>query len=212
MDKKTFNPHPLSLGARNLYPLTHLACISEGESEDALVNTDCFNDYDPSLLGNIDPDINYLNSNKKVLNTPYYNDQSFNRKFNRNNDSLSMLHLNIRSIPDHFLQLTSLLNNLNTELKIVAISETWIKPFHINYNIPNYNIEQDFRHQKRGGGVCLYLHSVIQYKLRNDLKLGNNPELVNSVFIEIEKSTIGTIKNVIVGCIYRPPWVDVCTA
>ena len=35
------------------------------------------------------------------------------RRFNRNNDSLSMLHLNIRSIPDHILQLTSLLNNLN---------------------------------------------------------------------------------------------------
>ena len=103
-----------------------------------------------------------------------------------------MLHLNIRSIPDPFLQVTSLLNNLNIELKIVAISETWIKPFHINYNIPNYNIEQDFRLQKRGGGVCLYLHSVIQYKLRNDLKLGNNPELVNSVFVEIEKSTLGT--------------------
>ena len=128
------------------------------------------------------------------------------RKFHSNNDSLSMLHLNIRSIPDYFLQLTSLQNNLNIELKIVAISQTWIKPFHINYNIPNYNIEQDFHLQKRGGGVCLYLHSVIQYNLRNDLQIGNDPELVNSVFVEIE----GT-KNVNVGCIYRPPWVDVCT-
>ena len=122
-----------------------------------------------------------------------------------------MLHLNIRSIPDHFLQLTSLLNNLNIELKIIAISETWIKPFHINYNIPNYSMEQDFRLHKRGGGVCLYLHYALQYKLRNDLKLGNDPEYVNSVFVEIEKLTIGTKKNVIVGCIYRPPWVDVCS-
>ena len=100
-----------------------------------------------------------------------------------------MLHLKIRSIPDHFLQLISLLNNLNIELKIVAISEIWIKPFHINYNIPNYSIEQEFRLQKRGGGVCLYLHNIIQYILHNDLKLGNDPELVNSVFVEIEKST-----------------------
>ena len=90
-----------------------------------------------SILSSIDPDINYLNSNKKVLNTPYYNDQSFHEKFNRNNDSLLMLHLNIRIIPDYFLQLTLLLNKLNTELKIVAISEIWIKPFHINYNILN---------------------------------------------------------------------------
>ena len=195
INKQAFDPPPLSPGAINLDPVTHIASTSEGESQDNSVNTDCFNDYDPSLLGNIDPDINYLNSNKKVLNTPYYNDQSFSRKFHSNNDSLSMLHLNIRSIPDHFLQLTSLLNNLNVELKIVAISETWIKPFHINYNIPNYNIEQEFRLQTRGGGVCLYLHSVIQYKLRNDLKLGNDPELVNSVFVEIEKSTIGTKKK-----------------
>ena len=78
----------------------------------------------PSILGNIDPDINYLNSNNKVKDTPYYNDQSFTKKFNRDNDSLSMLHLNIRSIPDRFLQLTSLLSNLNIELKIIAISET----------------------------------------------------------------------------------------
>ena len=96
-------------------------------------------------------------------------------------------------------------------MKIIAISETWIKPYHINYTIPNYNLEQDFRLHKRGGGVCLYIHNVLQYKLRNDLKLGNDPEFVISVFVEIDKSTIHTKKNVIVGCIYRPPWVDVCS-
>ena len=31
-----------------------------------VVNTDCFNGYDPIMLGNIDPDINYHNSNNKV--------------------------------------------------------------------------------------------------------------------------------------------------
>ena len=126
---------------------------------------------------------------------------SFSKKFHSSNDSLSMFHLNIRSIPDHILELTSLLNNLNIELKIIAISETWIKPYHINYNIPNYNLEQDFRLHKRGGGVCLYMHNVLQYKLRNDLKLGNDPEFVNYVFVEIDQSTIHTKKNVIVGCI-----------
>ena len=194
INKQTFDPPPLSPSAINLDLVTHIASTSEGESQDTSVNTYCFNDYDPSLLGNIDPDINYLNSNKKVVNTHYYNDQSFSKTFHSNNVSLSMLHLNIRSIHDHFLKLTSLQNNLNIELKIVAISETWIKPFHINYNIPNYNIEQHFRLQKRGGGVCLYLHSVIQYKLHNYLKLGDDPELVNSLLVEIEKSTIGTKK------------------
>ena len=82
------------------------------------------------------------------------------RKFHSNNDSLSMLYLNIRRIPDHFLQLTSLLNNLNIELKIVAISETWIKPFHINYKIPNYIIEQDFRLPNEEEG-SVYISTVL---------------------------------------------------
>ena len=35
---------------------------SEGESDGTVVNTDCFNGYDPRILGNI----NYLNSNNMV--------------------------------------------------------------------------------------------------------------------------------------------------
>ena len=90
-------------------------------------------------------------------------------------------------------------------MKIIAISETWINSYYINYNIPNYNLEQDFRLHKRGGWICLYIHNVLQYKLRNDLKLGNDPEFVNSVLVEIDKSTIRTVKNAIGVCIYGPP-------
>ena len=42
------------------------ACNSEGESGGTVVNTDCFSGYDPSILGNIDPAINHLNSDNKV--------------------------------------------------------------------------------------------------------------------------------------------------
>ena len=42
------------------------ACNSEGKTDDTVVNTDCFSGYDPSILGNIDPAINYLNSDNKV--------------------------------------------------------------------------------------------------------------------------------------------------
>ena len=71
-----------------------------------------------------------------------------------------MCHLNIRSIPDHFTELASLLNNLETELNIIAISETWLTPFLINFHIPNYNMVQELRPIKRAGGVALYLHNV----------------------------------------------------
>ena len=56
--------------------------------------------------------------------------------------------------------------------------------------------------------MSLYIHSSLQYKPRNDLKIGNDPETINSVFVEVDKNTTGTKQNLIIGCIYRPPWVD----
>ena len=90
---------------------------------------------------------------------------------------------------------------LDVELKVIAISETWIKAHHINYNLPNYNMEQNYRIKKRGGGVCLYLHDTLQYKVRDDLKLGNDPETINSIFVEVDKSSAGSRLNLIIGCI-----------
>ena len=37
-----------------------------------------------------------------------------------NNINLSMLHLNIRSVPDHILGFISFLDNLDIELKLIA--------------------------------------------------------------------------------------------
>ena len=54
--------HGVSNSALASYP----ACNSEGETGDTVVNTDCFSGYDTSILGNIDPSINYLNSDNKV--------------------------------------------------------------------------------------------------------------------------------------------------
>ena len=73
----------------------------------------------------------------------------------------------------------------NTTFKFIALIETWLKDHHTNYILPNYNFEQTFRPKARGGGVCLYIHSSLQYKMRRDL--------------------IPTKHNIIVGCIYRPP-------
>ena len=38
-------------------------------------------------------------------------------------------------------------------------------------------------------------------------KIATDSEIINSVFVEVDKNT-GTKRNLIVGCIYRPPWVN----
>ena len=68
-----------------------------------------------------------------------------------------MLHLNIRSVPDHILGFISLLDNLDIEFKLIALSETWIKPYHIDYNMTHYSLEQDYR-QKREEVVYVYIY------------------------------------------------------
>ena len=77
---------------------------------------------------------------------------------------------------------------------------------HTLYNLANYSVEFDYRPKRRGGGTSLYIHSCLQYKSRDDLKLyGDNSGDVNSVFIRISKQSSKTKCNIIVGCIYRPP-------
>ena len=100
-------------------------------------------------------------------------------------------------------------DTLDIDFKIIAFSETAINSSHINYNIPNYNVEMNFRKKKKDGGVSFYIQNQLQYKLRNDLQLGRD---VNSVFVEIlNKSSTNTKFNVICGCVYRPPFMSLKT-
>ena len=121
--------------------------VSSRDMSDAMMNNTCFNTPDQSTLNIIDPDFHYLTVNCCPIDTPYLSEQLFRDKYG-NNTNLSMLHLNIRSVPDHFLGLISFLDNLTIELKIIALSETWIKPYHIDYNMPHYSLEQDYRPKK----------------------------------------------------------------
>ena len=63
-------------------------------------------------------------------------------------------------------------------------------------------LELDYRSHKRGGGVSLYLHESLQYKSRKDLIIGGE---INSVFVEVDKSSLNVDRNIIIGLVYRPP-------
>ena len=53
-------------------------------------------------------------------------------------------------------------------------------------------MEHELCPKKRTGGVALYLHNVLQDKVRNDLRIGCDPESIISIFFLIEKSYVGT--------------------
>ena len=156
---------------------------------------------DHSILSDIDPDFNYLNNIKESINSNYYNETTSNSKF-KSNTNFSLLHLNIRSVVSHFTEFLCYLDSLDFVFKVIALSETAMNATSINYLIPNYNCEMNIRENRKGGGVSLYVHNTFQYKIRNDLQLGG---VVNSVFVELLKTTTNSRHNIICGCVYRPP-------
>ena len=97
---------------------------------------------------------------------------------------------------------------MDIKFDVIGLTETWLKENNKDlYGLPGYSKpEHSCRTDRPGGGVALYLKSSIEYILRNDLKLTDNYS--DSVFIEIDKSVYKTDKNIIVGCIYRPPGGD----
>ena len=147
------------------------------------------------ILANSDPD----NENQNFCK--YYNiDQFIEKKF-PNNRKFSIFHQNIHSLQYHIDDLKILLDTIQHNFDIIAISETklkkGIKP-HININIPNYQIEHTPTEATKGG-TLLYISNDLNYKPRKDLAIYESTSL-ESTFIEVINDKG---KNTLVGCIYK---------
>ena len=81
------------------------------------------------------------------------------------------MHANIRSIPRNIKKFESYLTNLDYQFKFLAFSETWLKPHNYdNYNIPDYSAEHNYRPDRAGGGVSLYIKNFIEYTVESAYK------------------------------------------
>ena len=64
-----------------------------------------------------------------------------------------------------------------------------------------YSFVHNYRCDKIGGGVGLYIACEFEYRIRDDLRF-NDKKLAESLFVEIDNPKE---KNYIAGVIYRPP-------
>ena len=109
--------------------------------------------------------------------------------------------MNVCSLTKNFDELNILLNDLNINFAILAITESRIKKDSLspqNLHLNDYSIEQTPT-ETSAGGTLLYMNKRLSYQLRNDLKR-YLPGKIESTFIEVicSKST-----NVIVDCRYK---------
>ena len=159
---------------------------------------------DESFINNEnDLDVNFYND-IFTLDTQYLAPDKFKRNFKPfSKYSLSILHLNIRSINKHFEAFKQFYLSLNFNFSIVCFSETWANDININksssFQLPNYNTEHQIRKSGRGAGVCIFIRESLDYKIRKDLSI--NCDAIESLPIEMCK---GKTRNIIFNAIYRP--------
>ena len=137
-----------------------------------------------SLSQNTDPDSNFYSD---ICSCDYYTEGGLSKiiqdKFAYSED-LSFLHLNIRSLGRNFDSLTNLLSLINHKFSVIGISETWPQDSAHTIDINEYNFVHNYRNDRSGGGIGLYLSLDLEYKLCNDLTFPQQ-SCVESLFIEI---------------------------
>ena len=94
------------------------------------------------------------------------------------------------------------------EFQIICCSELWLRnSTKDRYTPKGFTHVFDYRGKKRGGEPRFLL--TIQYEERKDLKFDLHSDLTNSCFIELDKHTINIRRNIVLGCLYKPPHVSI---
>ena len=156
-------------------------------------------------LNDIDPDLCYYNQLIGNLNSEYYSEHTFQLlSSNTTPSAFSIIHSNVRSFFANGSELCNLMNVCNHHFSLICLTETWLNSFNYDYAvIPNYNHICRFRSDKSGGGVSIYVDKRLDFVERNDLS--SMTSTLEAVFMEIDKSAVKADRNIVVGCIYRPP-------
>ena len=162
----------------------------------------CFVDND------YDPDVNFYHD-VSMLDTQHLMPDKFKTNFKDfSKNSFSDLHLNIRSINKNFEAFTEFYSKLNHIFTVMCFSETWASEEKINKNstvqLKNYNVIHQVRNSRKRGGLCIFIHDSLCYKLRKDLSI--NSKAIESLSIEISNKKVN---NLIFNAIYRPPTGDI---
>ena len=137
----------------------------------------------------------------------YYDHESFQAQINSyklTSSNFSLLHVNARSLQKNINRIEHELNCLPVKFSVIGVSESWLNPSNAElYCFAGYSSTKLYRETRKGGGVSLFIKDSLHYVSRKDLNVFNAD--IEAVFIEIDKNLISTKKNIVVGCVYRPP-------
>ena len=130
------------------------------------------------------------------VNEDYYDVASLDETIAENN-SLSCIHVNIRSCRKNLDELLLFLDQLNINFTIIVLSETWMDNVDAFLDIPGSEAYHSVREGKKGGGVSI----LVSKNLKSNLVLTRNCNVYESCLVAVER---GRSKLHVLG-VYRPP-------
>lgn len=124
------------------------------------------------------------------------------------NSDFNILYLNVRSLPNHYLELETLINDTNHP-EIILLTETWLNSTNLDlYGFDSYIHTSSIRTNKLGRGVSIFSHKNIKFEI-----LPNLSNLVagtaESVFLQVTKFPISLNKKTVIGVVYCPPHLPI---
>ena len=100
------------------------------------------------------------------INSKYFEISELNN-FKMSKETMSLFHMNIRSLSAHHDELSLLLAGLKFKFDVIGISETKEqsdREFLSNVHLPGYNIHTQPT-KSPAGGVALYVNSTLNYRV-----------------------------------------------
>ena len=116
-------------------------------------------------------------------------------------DSLSLSHVNIRSLNKNFSQFSLLYDTvLKHKFSIIGLTEIWQVNDNLGFKLEGYNFECKGRLHGRGGGVGAYIKSNLKYDIV-DISVCHTESLWLHLFVGE--------KIIKIGILYRKPNTDI---
>ena len=140
------------------------------------------------------------------VNLKYYDIIDF-PQIKKDSHAFSMFHLNIRSLSAHLEELQLLLNALKINFDVIGISETKEQSggFLKYVDLHGYTIHSQHSNSA-AGGVALYVKSILDYIIRDDLNVLENEFEIKLIWVEIKNRKS---QNVLCCCAYRHPNTEI---
>ena len=122
--------------------------------------------------------LNIFTENENMVCKNYSNEHFKKLKKDNQDKNISLLHLNISSLPYHIDNLTHLLYDLDFKFKVIAITESRLT----TKKDPKNSIEipdtvQNTPTKSEKGGALVYISKEFNYKNRKDLNINKDEML-----------------------------------